>query len=318
MPRRALTPLSYLDAPLDELLGQVSHVRILRVLSESEHPLPPGELARATRLNLSGVLRVIDRLAQLGIVRAIGAGGRRVIELSPTHAFAPILRTLFEAERQRRRMLIASLQELMKSITPAPRAAWIEGPHANGIDSEHDTLRLGVLTTVRERRVLAEQLTGRLRDLERRFDLTIDLLVRTRADLETMPADLQDAVRDATLLYGVLPLAAGVSPPHGDELPAAKTHGDLDERSRAQGERVAKAISRDPRLIDVAQRWVQQRLQQASAAEAHELREWEYILTLPPHRIAAFLRDPGERATRLRQTTPFVGVGSDGERGARQ
>ncbi len=318
MPRRALTPLSYLDAPLDELLGQVSHVRILRVLSESEHPLPPGELARATRLNLSGVLRVIDRLAQLGIVRAIGAGGRRVIELSPTHAFAPILRTLFEAERQRRRMLIASLQELMKSITPAPRAAWIEGPHANGIDSEHDTLRLGVLTTVRERRVLAEQLTGRLRDLERRFDLTIDLLVRTRADLETMTADLQDAVREATLLYGVLPLAAGVSPPHGDELPAAKTHGDLDERSRAQGERVAKAISRDPRLIDVAQRWVQQRLQQASAAEAHELREWEYILTLPPHRIAAFLRDPGERATRLRQTTPFVGVGSDGERGARQ
>ena len=317
MPRRALTPLSYLDAPLDELLGQVSHVRILRVLSESEHPLPPGELARATRLNLSGVLRAIDRLALLGIVRALGAGGRRVIELSPTHAFAPVLRTLFEAERQRRHMLIASLQELMKSITPAPRAAWIEGAHANGMDSAHDTLRLGVLTTVRERHAIAEQLTGRLRDLERRFDLTIDLLMRTRADLETMTADLQDAVRDATLLYGVLPLAAGVSHPHDDEPPAAKTHGDLDERSRAQAERVAKAISRDPRLIDAAQRWVQQRLQQASAAEAHELREWEHILTLPPHRIAAFLRDPGERATRLRQTTPFVSVGSDGER-ARQ
>ena len=224
MPRRALTPLSYLDAPLDELLGQVSHVRILRVLSESEHPLPPGELARATRLNLSGVLRAIDRLAKLGIVRAIGAGGRRMIELSPTHAFAPVLRALFDAERPRRRMLIASLQELMKSITPAPRAAWIEGPHANGMDSAYDALRLGVLTTVRERHAIAEQLTGRLRDLERRFDLTIDLLVRTRADLETMTADLQDAVRDATLLYGVLPLSAGVSPPHDDEPPAAKTH----------------------------------------------------------------------------------------------
>lgn len=317
MPRRALTPLSYLDAPLDELLGQVSHVRILRVLSESEHPLPPGELARATRLNLSGVLRAIDRLAQLGIVRALGAGGRRVIELSPTHAFAPVLRALFDAEGQRRRMLVASLQELMKSITPAPRAAWIEGPHANGKDSAHDTLRVGVLTTVRERHVLAEQLTGRLRDFERRFDLTIDLLVRTRADLETMAADLQDAVRDATLLYGVLPLPAGVLSPRDDEPSAAKTHADLDERSRAQAERVAKAIARDPRLIDGAQRWVQQRLQQASAAEAHELREWEHILTLPPHRIAAFLRDPGERATRLRQSTPFVGVGSDGERGAR-
>ena len=317
MPRRALTPLSYLDAPLDELLGQVSHVRILRVLSESGHPLPPGELARATRLNLSGVLRAIDRLAHLGIVRALGAGGRQVIELSPAHAFAPVLRALFDAERQRRRMLIASLQELMKSIIPAPPAAWIEGPHANGMDSAHDALRLGVLTTVRERHAVAEQLTGRLRDLERRFDLSIDLLVRTRADLETMTADRQDAVRDATLLYGVLPLSAGVLPPHDDEPPAAKTHGDLDERSRAQAERVAKAITRDQRLIDAAQRWVQQRLQHASAAEAHELREWEHILTLPPHRIAAFLRDPGERATRLRQTTPFVGVGSDGEGGVR-
>ena len=314
MPRRALTPLSYLDAPLDELLGQVSHVRILRVLTESEHPLPPGELARATRLNLSGVLRAIDRLSHLGIVRSLGAGGRRVIELSPAHAFAPVLRALFNAERQRRRMLIDSLKELMASATPAPRAAWIEGPHASGEDSVHDALRLGVLTTARERHAVAEQLSGGIRDLERRFDLTIDLLVRTRADVETMPPEQQSAVREVTLLYGVLPLAA----PSPSDTSAATTHADLDARSGAQAERVAKAITRDPRLIAGAKRWVQQRLQQASAAEAHELREWEHILTLPPHRIAAFLRDPGERATRLRQTTPFVGLALGDARGARR
>jgi DNA-binding MarR family transcriptional regulator len=311
--RRALNPLSYLDAPLDELLGQVSHVRILRVLSASEHPLPPGELARTTRLNLSGVLRAIDRLAQVGIVRSLGVGGRRLIELSPTHSFAPVLRALFDAERQRRHTLVVSLRDLMRSATPAPRAAWIEGPHASGEDSAHDTLRLGVLTTVRERHALAQQLTTPLRDLERQFDLTIDLLVRTRADVETMSPEQQDAVREGTLLFGVLPLA-----PVTDATPAATTHADLDVRSRAQAERVAKAITRDPRLITGAQRWVQQRLQAASAAEAHELREWEHILTMPPHRIAAFLRDPGERATRLRQTTPFVGWEHGDARGARQ
>lgn len=188
------------------------------------------------------------------------------------------------------------------SATPAPRAAWIEGPHASGEDSAHDTLRLGVLTTVRERHALAEQLTTPLRALERQFDLTIDLLVRTRADLETMSPEQQDAVREGTLLFGVLPMT-----PVTDATPAATAHADLDVRSREQAERVAKAITRDPRLITGAQRWVQQRLQAAAAAEAHELREWEHILTLPPHRIAAFVRDPGERATRLRQTTPFVG-----------
>jgi DNA-binding transcriptional ArsR family regulator len=314
MPRGALAPLSYLDAPLDELLGQVSHVRILRVLTEFEHPLPPGELARATRLNLSGVLRAIDRLTQLGIIRSLGAGGRRVIELSAAHALAPVLRALFDAERERRHMLLNALKELMTSITPPPRAAWIEGPHASGEDSAHDTFRLGVLTTARERHALAEQLSGGVRDLERRFDLTIDLLVRTRADLETMTSEQQSVVRNATLLYGVLPLQA----PSPNDGPAATTHADLDARSVAHAERVAKAITRDPRLIADAQRWVQQRLQQSSAAEAHELREWEHILTLPPHRIAAFLRGAGERATRLRQTTPFVGLQVAGARGARR
>lgn len=313
MPRRALTPLSFLDAPLDELLGQVSHVRILRVLSDSEHPLPPGELARGTRLNLSGVLRAIDRLTHLGIVRSLGAGGRRVVELSPAHAFAPVLRALFEAERQRRGMLLNSLKKLMGSVTPSPRAAWIEGPHARGEDSAHDTLRLGVLTTVRERHAVAEHLARGIRDLERRFDLTVDLLVRTRADLETMTPEQHNAVREGTLLYGVLPQEEPVP----SEGLTATTHADLDARSRAHAERVAKAITRDPRLIASAQRWVQQRLLQASAAEAHELREWEHILTLPPHRIAAFLRDQGERATRLRQTFPFVRSQADDARGAR-
>jgi hypothetical protein len=314
MTRRALTPLSYLDAPLDELLGQVSHVRILRVLSESEHPLPPGELARATRLNLSGVLRAIDRLTPLGIVRSLGAGGRRVIELSPVHAFAPVLRALFDAERRQRRLLLDALKALISTATPTPRAAWIEGPHASGEDSAHDTLRLGVLTTARERHAVAEQLSGGIRDLERRFDLTVDLLVRTAADVETLTPEQQSAVREATLLYGVLPLAA----PSAGDAPAATTHANLDTRSSARAERLAKAITRDPRLIAGAQRWVQQRLQNASVAEAHELREWEHILTLPPHRIAAFLRDSGERATRLRQTTPFVGTKLGGGRGTRR
>jgi DNA-binding MarR family transcriptional regulator len=314
MTRRALTPLSYLDAPLDELLGQVSHVRILRVLSASEHPLPPGELARATQLNLSGVLRAIDRLTHLGIVRSLGAGGRRVIELSPVHAFAPVLRALFDAERRQRRLLLDALKALISSATPTPRAAWMEGPHASGEDSAHDTLRLGVLTTARERHAVAEQLSGGIRDLERRFDLTVDLLVRTAADVETMTPEQQSAVREATLLYGVLPLAT----PSPDDAPAATTHAELDTRSSARAERLASAITRDPRLIADAQRWVQQRLQDASAAEAHELHEWEHILTLPPHRIAAFLRDSGERATRLRQTTPFVGMKLGGGRGPRR
>jgi hypothetical protein len=46
-----------------------------------------------------------------------------------------------------------------------------------------------------------------------------------------------------------------------------------------------------------------------------EMEEWEMILdTLPPARLRAFLADPGERATRLRQSLPFVAVLTPAER----
>jgi DNA-binding transcriptional ArsR family regulator/uncharacterized protein (DUF1697 family) len=305
MPRRALKPLSYLDAPLDELLGQVSHVRILRVLSSSQHPLPPSELARATRLDLSGVVRSVGRLTELGIVRALGAGSRRLVELNPTHAFTPVLLALFGAERQRRQELMAALQEMVESVTPTPRSVWIEGPHATGTDTADDLLKVGVLTTVRERHAVSEQLQVKIREIEDRFDVTVDLLVRTRADLETMTATQQDAVRAGVVVYAPLPPSSSSTELAGG---LAVTHADVDALSEEKAARVAQAITNDPRLIERAHRWIQQRLPDASDAEVHELREWERILSRPPHRIAAFLRDTGERATRLRQTSPFVGV----------
>lgn len=103
-----------LDAPLDELLGQTSHVRILRALTEYEHPVPPVELARVTRLDLSGLRRAIDRLATLGIVRSLGVGRGRVVAFNADHRFAAVLRALFEAERRQRQTLIASLQQVLE------------------------------------------------------------------------------------------------------------------------------------------------------------------------------------------------------------
>lgn len=308
MPRRAQTTLSYLDAPLDEVLGQVSHVRILRALTAHVHPVPPSELARDTRLDLSGVVRALDRLTQLGIVRALGVGRGRVMEFNRTHHLAPMLDTLFEGERQQRQVRVDALRQLMSKAVPSPRAAWIEGPHASGTDTAQDTLRLGVLTTVRERQALTTHLTAALQDFERRFDVAVELLVRTRADLETLPDAQITAIRNGQLLYGVPPFPSPGSAK--DDAPAtqATTHAELDRRSLLAAEGVARAITRDPRLVERAQRWVEHRLGQASEAERHELREWAHILTLSPHRISAILRDPGERATRLRQTSPFVAI----------
>ncbi|MBA3918423.1 MAG: hypothetical protein C0516_07545 [Gemmatimonas sp.] len=238
------------------------------------------------------------------------------MELNPAHAFTPVLLALFEAERQRRQQLLAALRKAAGSVTPAPRAVWIEGPHATGNDTADDLLKVGVLTTVRERHAVIEQLQTRLSDIEQRFDVTVDLLVRTRADLETMTSTQQDVVRSGIVMYGTAPLPPTSQSTTGPAGALAITHADVDALSEEKAARVAKAIANDPRLIERAQRWIEQRRPHASDAELHELREWERILSRPPHRIAAFLRDPGERATRLRQTSPFVGF-TEAKRGRR-
>lgn len=313
MTRRAQTTLSAVQAPVDALLGTASHVRILRVLTEFEHPIPPVELARETRLDLSGVLRAIKRLAESGIVRTIGVGGGRVIQFNTTHYFAPVVQQLFDAERKRCQELFDALQQAVLSVVPTPRAAWIEGPHALGQDTGRDALRVAVLVHVRDRETTANVLAERLRAIERTFGLTVDLGLRTMADLMTLTPEQRDALHHVRLIYGVPPIhlvdddsRAGGDGNDGAEHREAKTHSQLDLEIRRSAERIVREIERDPRVVERAKRWVAHRLGQASASERHELHEWAHILTMPPHRIGALLRDPGERATRLRQTSPFI------------
>jgi len=303
MPRQARNSLSYLQAPLDVVLGKASHVRILRCLTESEHPLPPVELARDTRLDLSGVLRALESLAETGIVQTLGVARGRVFQFNSAHYLAPVLQQLFDAERQRRQELLHKLQRAMQAVSPAPRTAWIEGPHAGGHDTAQDTLRVCVLVQVRDRHSTVKALGERLRKIEQKFGLTIELVLRTMADLATLTPEQTESLRTVLLLHGVPPISiveAGALAP-----PGPRTHQELDAASQRAAEDVARAVKRDPRVIERAQRWIEQRMPNASEAERHELREWEHILALPPRQVAALLVDRGERATRLRQTSPF-------------
>ena len=328
MSRRAQTTLSVLHAPMDGILGKTSHVRLLRVLTEYEHPIPPVQLAHETRLDLSGVLRAIKSLAETGIVESIGVGGGRLFAFNTTHYFAPVIRQLFDAERRRRQDLFDALQRAVQTVQPAPRAAWIAGPHAVGQDTLHDAMRVGVLVNVRDRHGTTEVLVERARDIERRFGLTIDLVLYTMADLATLTEVQLDALRNVRLIDGVPPVhlvdAGPAVTAYDDAEPVAapakhlpRTHAQLDLESRRSAEAMARAIERDPRVVERATRWIAQRLPQASEAERHALREWAHILTMPTHRIVAFLRDPGERATRLRQTSPFHAVLDAADRGPR-
>ena len=73
---------------------------------------------------------------------------------------------------------------------------------------------------------------------------------------------------------------------------------------------------RDPSPIESARSVVMKRLVRASPSEQRELREWERVLRSSPYKIRRLLVDPGERATRLRQTLPFLDALTPEERDA--
>ena len=88
----------------------------------------------------------------------------------------------------------------------------------------------------------------------------------------------------------------------------ALKHRVIEARSLAMHCLAAQKIERDSELLNK----VRQTLEAWRARYGEDmpcaLDEWQRILREPWPAIAALITDPGERATRLRQSTPFAGV----------
>lgn len=108
--------------------------------------------------------------------------------------------------------------------------------------------------------------------------------------------------------------AAGLWYVAGMEL-AYCDHSRLDERSLALHRLVARKVLANPALLDKA-RETARRWRTTDGSPSLALSEWESILGGPADQIAQFLIEPSERATRLRQSSPFCGILTEDERRA--
>jgi hypothetical protein len=97
--------------------------------------------------------------------------------------------------------------------------------------------------------------------------------------------------------------------------PIFSDHSRLDERSLALHELVAHKVEAAPALLDKARGNVR-RWQEANESPSLALAEWEQILSSPVNQVVAFLVERSERATRLRQSSPFAGILTEAERRA--
>jgi hypothetical protein len=93
-----------------------------------------------------------------------------------------------------------------------------------------------------------------------------------------------------------------------------KDHRLIDERSLAFARRIAEELRRNPALIEKAKSNLERWMPTASAGLRPVLQEWKGILLGPFDGVLAVLETTDERATRLRQSSPFCGILTQAER----
>jgi hypothetical protein len=303
---------STISAPLNRIFRTEAGVRVLRVLSLTRHPLTKTEVAARARLDPSGVRRALKDLAGQGIVEQVGAGASQPVRLRMAHPFARALRSLFRAEAARADAIAKHVRKAASSVAPPPRAVWMVHPApSRGLE----VLQVGILAAAVEVDRAAQVLRSELREMERREDLVVEVRGYTAADLAVLSAAERKALSGAVPVLGLAPESLAEAGSVTGAAPRVRDHADLDERALAIARAVGERIVRDPTLIERAQKYVREYLASAPPGERKEMEEWAAILeTMPPARLQKFLVNKGERATRLRQSLPFLGALTPAER----
>jgi hypothetical protein len=307
---------SAIRTPLNRILGTVANIRLLRVLTLEPHPLSRQELGHRAGIEGSGAHITARRLEKEGILRRIGTGPRQQVKLELGHPLAAALQKLFREEQARVDRIVESLKRAAQNLAPDLDSAWIQGEFAEHTDNPGAAITMGVLA---RRGAKLPEITKALRatiaSIEKREDVTVEIITFTNADLAVASQNQEKELKRAMPLFG-LPPTILVEEFQGRQdwlLPA--THSDKDKEQTLMAEKIANRLASNPEQVQAAKKWIHQRIATASQRERGALEEWLSLLdTMSPQRLARFLVDQGERATRLRQTLPFLNVLSEEER----
>lgn len=283
--------------PLDEIFGSVAHVRLLRVLvHDVEMPLGVADAARLAGLTPAGARKALERLGQSGLIERVGSGRAQKWGLKKNQAIIQALHHLFVEEHRRYEELVTGLQGAV--ALSEILSAWIE------------RLPLGMAEPVNVSVVadgnaitwIQEELRARLIELEKEFNLIIEVAVFTRADTPTPGSD-------AVVLWGADVSHQSVARRR------TQTHSEAEQRSLLMAEGIAELIRSDPSLIKRAVQHLNRLLREDQGTASGDIAEWRQLLeAYSPDRVRDLLVSASSRAQRLRQSSPFFAVLTPSER----
>jgi len=289
--------------PLNELLGTQAQVRLLRVLAnEVDGPLSVPNAAEHAGLTIPGAHKALKRLVQSGFVVRIGGGRRHQYELRRSDMLAGAVASLFQSEKERYENLLGAIKDIIEKLVPYARAAWIQDfPNQFG-----DPMILGILHETKHLANYIQRLQKQLYQVERDFDLTIEVHGYTKADLPDSEAD------KVTPLYGVLPFPDNYS---REMLATPLTHEKKDQQMLELSRKLAGAVELDTSLVRRAKEHVQRILKSDHGSATKDIAEWRDILeSYSIRRLAQLLNSTSQRANRLRQSNPLFAILNPEER----
>ncbi len=283
--------------PLNELLGKEANVRLLRVLANDvDGPLTGSNVAERAGLTIPGAHKALKRLVQSGFIVRVGGGRKHQYELRRSDKLVKAMLKLFQSEKDRYETLLDAIKKRIEKLVPYPHSAWIqEFPNEFG-----DPILMGVLHETKPLAHYIHRLRKQLYQVERDFDLTIEVNGYTKADLPDLDADR------VTPLYGFLPFPDKYS----QELWASPmTREKRDQRMLELSRQLAEAIEHDNSLVRRAKEHVHRLLKKDQGFATKDIEEWRDILgSYSIRRLSQFLKATTERANRLRQSNPLFAI----------
>ena len=311
MPRpRSQSPLR---TPLNEIFRSEAQVRLLRALALADTPLGAGELARRAHLGRTGVYPALASLEQTGIVELVGAGPSRQVMIRTAHPLAAPIAALFRAEAERIEALVSALRDVFTSFRDPVISAWIA--ERGGEEPAGDTAPVTCYVVADPASLpdVVDRLEDRLLAIERDFHVEVEVIGLSRSEVAVrVPAASLDG---SVLLAGVPPVALLPDAARAGAKRTLRAHADHDIGERLLAVAVAAKQRRDPGIVRRKRAQLRAQRGRASAPGRREREEWLRILsTMPPGRLRRFLSSDSERAVRLRQSLPAVGILTPAER----
>ncbi|HHP7234791.1 MAG TPA: MarR family transcriptional regulator [Desulfobacterales bacterium] len=294
-------PLRY---PLNDILGTRAQVRLLRVMAtEVEGPLTVADIAERSGLTVPGAQKALDKLLRSGFVSRVGGGRKHQYEIRRSDQLMQMTIALFQEEKSRYEQLFAALKKKIDRLSPPPQAVWIQA-----VPREIDEpLMLGMFHESLYLNKCMRELRPELAQIEKGFDLAIELEGFTKADIPDLELD------GVNVIYGILPKTSNEDAQK--QAKKALTHGEKNRLLKILSQSLAKSIEKDPSLIKRAKDHIDRLLQEDQGTATEDIMEWRNILdSYSDQRLARFLTSSSERANRLRQSNPFFAVLNTAER----